>query len=155
MRIEDPTVLIRTDTRPQTIQSARPTSMMPTHNTSRIYAHHEDLKAFAGSLQGSVNQSFFPNTTDYKSVHVLLLSWEGGDVTIYEQLKELQGVFQNDYKFQVEAWEIPSHNDNFYLDLNLKLAHFIREHDGPNNLMIVYYGGHGKLNSDQEALWMR
>jgi hypothetical protein len=36
--------------------------------------------------------------------------------------------------------------------LNAGMTNFIKEHDGPNNLLIVYYTGHGNYNKEREVL---
>jgi hypothetical protein len=36
----------------------------------------------------------------------------------------------------------------------MKTGEFIRDADNDNNLFIVYYGGHGRINSERQAEWL-
>ncbi|TVY17478.1 hypothetical protein LARI1_G004821 [Lachnellula arida] len=43
---------------------------------------------------------------------------------------------------------------NSHLDLMMKTGEFIRDADNDDNLFIVYYGGHGRINSERQAEWL-
>lgn len=125
-----------------------------THDVSRTGFHHQDLEQFA-QIESSLNATFFPNASRniYKEVHVLMLSWEGGDTVVHDQLISLQGVFRDEFQFQTEDWLIPS--ARCYRELDVKLSEFLKDYDAVDNLLLIYYGGHGCLDEDRSSLWMR
>ena len=89
----------------------------------------------------------------YKHVNVLLLSWAENDLTdVDQEIKDLAKVFEMFYKFQTVQYKIPS-NERPQNDLDRQLLEFRIAHDNPSELMIVYYGGHGGINSEQESIW--
>jgi hypothetical protein len=67
------------------------------------------------------------------------------------ELARLDNIFQ-DYGFTTKRWQIPIKNS--HLDLMMKTGEFIRDADNDNNLFIVYYGGHGRINSERQAEWL-
>lgn len=97
----------------------------------------------------------FPNAlhNPYREVHVLLLSWEGGDEKIHDQLEELQELFSVEFGYQVNEWLIPPIKP--HQALNGELYAFLRRFDVKNNLLVVYYGGHGKIDNERRCTWMR
>jgi hypothetical protein len=66
------------------------------------------------------------------------------------ELTRLDDIFQ-DYGFTTKRWQISIKNS--HLDL-MKTGEFIRDADNDNNLFIVYYGGHGRINSERQAEWL-
>jgi hypothetical protein len=68
-----------------------------------------------------------------------------------QQAKELEAIFQTRFRFVTETVELnvsskPQHQ------INRHLSAFIEKHDGPNNLLIVYYTGHGVYREDHKHL---
>lgn len=94
----------------------------------------------------------FPNRgrTRYDSVHACLIRWEEDDLFVEPELRRLNNVFQ-DYGFSTNIWEIPSRNS--HLDLMMKTGQFLQSFDSDKNLFIVYYGGHGRIDSERQAEW--
>jgi hypothetical protein len=93
----------------------------------------------------------------YDEVHVLLLSWEGGDNRFYKELEGLARVFRDYYNYgaggsTIEDFLIPSVNSKNVIDE--KLSEFLR-YEGPRKLLIIYYGGHGALNVARRAVWKK
>jgi hypothetical protein len=67
------------------------------------------------------------------------------------QAEELEAVFRDRFNFQTKTVELnlsskPQHQMNRYL------SEFVEEHDGPNNLLIIYYTGHGVFREDRGHL---
>lgn len=67
------------------------------------------------------------------------------------QLEELDGLFRNHFNFSTKVVELdvaskPQHQ------LSSHVSSFIVENDGPNNLLILYYTGHGVYHEDQHYL---
>ncbi|OAL47996.1 hypothetical protein IQ07DRAFT_646192 [Pyrenochaeta sp. DS3sAY3a] len=101
-------------------------------------------------FQNAVNEKL-DNPTGYLQVAVLVVrwhqdldkSWEGHDAEI-EQLKHLfRDKFNYEYKEIVLGTEKKPE-----LTLCLAIMAHVEEFDGPNNLLIVYYTGHGRLKND-------
>lgn len=123
-----------------------------THDTPRIEYHIEDLKTF-GHILTKAADAAFPNRgkTRYEAVHVLLLSWENDNLGVIDELLELQKVFQTDYFFRTQAWKIPSNRS--HNSLAERISKFLDDFESQENLLIIYYGGHGKMNDDRQCVW--
>jgi hypothetical protein len=80
-----------------------------------------------------------------------LIRWAEDELLVEPELRRLSDVFQ-DYGFMTKEWQIPSKNS--HLDLMMKTGEFIRDADNDKNLFIVYYGGHGRINSERQAEWL-
>lgn len=112
----------------------------------------KDVKAL-GDLLNSAATAAFPNQglSRYKGIHALLLNWKDDNLGVVNEIDELEDVFRQIYHFQVERWEIPSkrpHNA-----LAAKLLGFLDDYESKENLLIVYYGGHGSMNDDRQCVW--
>ncbi|KAL0254572.1 hypothetical protein SLS55_010050 [Diplodia seriata] len=57
-------------------------------------------------------------------------------------IRALREVLEKDYQFSVQ-WEQLKEEDEVGLQLEYILAKFMYESEGPRNLCIVYYAGHG------------
>jgi hypothetical protein len=87
----------------------------------------------------------------YKQVHVLLLKWADDDLGVADELKQLKGFFYNKYCFNVDTFDIPSEYP--YDALEWRLADFKSNYSIPENLLIVYYGGHWYFDGQNRLLW--
>jgi hypothetical protein len=117
--------------------------------------YHVRLQDFGAQLQKAAS-TVFPvgQSSRYKEVNVILLSWEDEDpeLPISSETRKLSDTFANLYRYHVEAWEIPvvdSHNR-----LQVKILQFLWNSD-PSHLKIVYYAGHGKISKQGQAVWTR
>ena len=131
-----------------------------THDISNTPYHVKDIKAFGDVLERASNAAFpnrntaFPNRRmpRYKEVHVLLLSWEGDNLGVIEEVIELEGLFRNTYHFETEGWRIPSKRS--HNSLAAKILGFLDDYESKDNLLVVYYGGHGEMNDDRQCVWL-
>lgn len=87
----------------------------------------------------------------YKEIHALLLSWEDDNLGVVNEIDELYDVFRQIYHFEVERWSIPSKRS--HNTLAAKLLGFLADYESKDNLLIVYYGGHGSMNDDRQCVW--
>lgn len=87
----------------------------------------------------------------YAAVYVLLFSWEHDDLGVDTEIRQLDQVFGQAYGFWVERFLIPNEEPDEAIAEVLK--DFVRKYQSPRSLLIVYYGGHGKLNDARLALW--
>ena len=123
-----------------------------THDISNASYHVKDLKAFA-EVVTSAGEAAFPNrgVSRYKEVHALLLSWEDDNLGVVDEVIELRDVFRVMYGFETETWRIPS--ERSHNSLAAKILRFLDVHESKDNLLIVYYGGHGEMNDDRQCVW--
>lgn len=123
-----------------------------THDISRISYHIKDLETFGETLTRAAAAAF-PNQgkTRYRNVYVLLLCWEEDNLGVAVELQELDEVLSQTYHFQTQAWRIPS--ANAHNALAFQLMDFLRNHDDRENLLMIYYGGHGEMNDDRQCVW--
>jgi hypothetical protein len=119
-----------------------------TNNGSFAETHIANVKSFAADLQEAVNEVWPKRTQSrYTGVYLLLLSWEGDNLGVGEEVNRLRRIFQNFYRFDVEEYLIPSHKPA--QSTQARAMKFL-EHDNSNNLLIVYYAGHAKPNQVNE-----
>ncbi|KAL8789317.1 MAG: hypothetical protein Q9213_001240 [Squamulea squamosa] len=114
--------------------------------------HISSLEIFSQDLQKAIANSFPRPKTLYTSVHVLLLRWAEDDLNVQQELSTLKGVFENQYNFATEQWDIPSQNPT--RALQAKLYDFQICHQSEDELLIVYYGGHGDADRRRgRSIW--
>ncbi|ORY00886.1 hypothetical protein BCR34DRAFT_592437 [Clohesyomyces aquaticus] len=80
----------------------------------------------------------------YKEVAVLIIKWADqlDELKTSKEAQELEDIFRDRFHYHTKTVELdvsskPQHQ------IAEHLASFVRRHDGPNNLLIVYYTGHG------------
>ena len=87
-------------------------------------------------------------SSNYDKVEALLLCWndECSDLpNTKEEVERLQSVFERDFQYNTKIEYLDSNvAAKPQVKLNRLVADFVDDHDGPNTLLIVYYGGHGK-----------
>ncbi|KAI1156002.1 hypothetical protein F4825DRAFT_362728 [Nemania diffusa] len=124
-----------------------------THDTSRVNYHVKRLPDFAKALEDSAARAF-PNrgsSQRYRKVYVLLLHWDEDDLFVLPELEDLETCFQQDYNFETERFTIPS--SNAHLDLMLKIGAMIKDHESTDTLLVIYYGGHARIDDARQSTW--
>ena len=112
----------------------------------------EKLEVFAEDLNQALKTSFPSGPNHYTAVHVLLLRWAEDDLGIQSEISALHSVFEIQFHFDVEEWQIPSLNPT--RALQKKLYGFQDDHQSETELLIVYYGGHAKSDSRRgRSIW--
>ncbi|KAI1752313.1 hypothetical protein F4782DRAFT_501326 [Xylaria castorea] len=133
------------------LEDSKPPSA--THDISRVNYHVKRLPDFARALEDSAARAF-PNrgsSQRYKKVYVLLLHWDSDDLFVLPELEDLEICLQRDYNFESERFIIPS--SNAHLDLMLKIGAMIKDHESLDTLLIVYYGGHARIDDARQSTW--
>ena len=83
----------------------------------------------------------------YEAVNVLLLSWEDDDTDGAAEVEQLKRLFKESFNYTTCSYFIPSSKPQS--SLNVRVASFIDAFGGADNLLIVYYGGHGGPRTSQ------
>ncbi|KAL8738251.1 MAG: hypothetical protein Q9181_000931 [Wetmoreana brouardii] len=114
-------------------------------------AHISKLEVFTEDLQKAIANSFPRSKTTYSSVHVLLLRWAEDDLNVQVELTSLRNVFETQFYFATEQWDIPSRDST--RALQTKLYEFQQAHQNEDELLILYYGGHGYPDRRGRSIW--
>lgn len=79
--------------------------------------------------------------------------WDKCDLPgVFEQVTELANVFNDKYKCTTVGYiKIPSQTP--HTALSRSLGKFEDKYSSSRNLLIVYYIGHGGLNTDGKLIW--
>jgi hypothetical protein len=80
-----------------------------------------------------------------------LIRWEEDELQVENEVNELHYVFDKLYGFNTEIWLIPSSASQ--IQLTRKTCDFLQKFDAEGNLFVVFYGGHGKINSARQNQW--
>ncbi|KAI5459953.1 hypothetical protein BGZ63DRAFT_389102 [Mariannaea sp. PMI_226] len=125
-----------------------------THDISRTSFHVKHIGQFAQTLEDSATRAF-PNrgksSQRYSKVQALLLHWNSDDLFVIPELEDLEKCLNEDYAFNTEIFGIPS--ENSHLELMLKVAQLIKDHESQDTLFIVYYGGHARIDESRQSTW--
>jgi hypothetical protein len=70
---------------------------------------------------------------------------------VEHELNDLAEVFRNAYGFQTETWLIPTLEPHFAL--MTKALETVQRFGKEDELLIVYYAGHGLMNDSRQAVW--
>ncbi|EFX02681.1 homeobox domain containing protein [Grosmannia clavigera kw1407] len=125
-----------------------------THDISRANYHVKHLDMFAKSLEDSASRAF-PNRgrsqQRYTKVKALLLHWKSDDLFVLPELEDLEKCMREDYGYETDTFPIPS--ENAHLELMLRLGAMIKDHESPDTLFVVYYGGHARIDESRQSTW--
>ena len=117
------------------------------------YAVLEQFQDFADAVYKSLEELIVNRRFGryYKSVHVLFLAWKTPPIP---EIEELAQVFKNRLHFTTERYDmrndIPAGELEELLLLTLEAA--VRSHAGADELLIIYYAGHGRLDMDGDTV---
>lgn len=98
-------------------------------------------------LNSALNIEDWKFRNEYKSVSVLVLYWQDGDVPGFEEEgRSIGELFAVDFHYKVDYYAIPTENSHRRLDT--RINGFLDEHGSPDHLLIIHYGGHGDPDDD-------
>jgi hypothetical protein len=124
-----------------------------THDVSSAGHHVSGVEKFADDLQSAIAAAW-PTRRDsrYERAHVLLLSWEDDNLGVYREMRRLEYIFSNLFRFDVQNFKIPPKTAG--KATTSRILSFLEE-DGPETLFIVYYAGHARLShrSSEPPIW--
>lgn len=124
-----------------------------THDVSSADHHVSGIEKFADDLQSAIAAAWpTRRNSRYERAHVLLLSWEDDNLGVHQEMKHLEYVFSNLYRFDVQSFKIPPKTAG--KATASRILSFL-EDDGPETLFIVYYAGHARLShrSSEPPIW--
>ena len=115
-----------------------------------------ETEALRKRLNSALELEDWRSRNDYKSVSVLVLYWQEGDLPGFKkEAYEIGELFATHFHYDIEYYEIPSNNS--HMELDKKVNSFLDDHGGPDHLMIFHYGGHGDPDNETEqkklAVW--
>jgi hypothetical protein len=82
-----------------------------------------------------------------------LLYWSEDDLGVAFEATSLKCVLEDQYNFQTDTYLIPSVDAEQLLVQ--RIFEFRKEHTAPENLLIVYYGGHAEQAEHDHCVWRR
>ena len=88
----------------------------------------------------------YQTPSQYDKVEVLLLYWLDSDMgtNTNKEVDDLESVFVKDFGYHATRAHLNENSKKkLQVEVNYEVANFVRKHDGPNTLLIVYYAGHG------------
>lgn len=97
----------------------------------------------------------YKNPSTYKKVKALLLCWDekSDDITVRPEVERLKAVLEERFHYDAEIKCIDnSMEQRLQVCVNAIVARFVGDNDGPDNLLIVYYSGHGRPGSSHGDL---
>ena len=100
-------------------------------------------------MQNQPREAALRPISPYNSVDVLLLRWEDDDLMVKEEIHKLERVFRDQCHFTTHIWNIPSINPEENL---LQRISELKRDKMPDDLLILYYGGHADGNAHQ-CIW--
>ena len=115
-----------------------------------------EIEAVKGRLNSALNLESWKVNNRYKSVCVLVIYWEDGDIAGFKQeAHDIADLFERSFFYNVAFFAIPSKDSHRKLDI--RINSFLDEYGHQDHLMIVHYGGHGDPNDanteDQLSIW--
>jgi hypothetical protein len=147
-------------------------SLFPTHDTSKIGWHMRGLEAFAKNVEAvcyllSSEMDMYSSHLGCALVlskpwnfslsfceccHDAVMHWEHDTLGVDPEFNKLGDVFEFQYGFHKENWEIRANAKSHNLLMSQALS-FINDFDPKDNLFILYYAGHGYINAHRQSTW--
>ena len=129
-----------------------------THPSILSNDHIDSFQDFVDDVNCALAGALSRSGSVYQKVSVLFLRWEDDvfiepDVNngVQGEIDDLERVFMRDYGFKTDLYLIPSQNSQRCLQKKIYLLQ--EEHDSRDELLVVYYGGHGMLNDMNQSIW--
>lgn len=83
----------------------------------------------------------------------LLIYWEDDDLNVKPEVDDLREVLETTYRFKTDTVLIPSAK-SVHLLLMKEVVECVEHWEGSDNLMIVYYAGHGVINDRRQTTFV-
>jgi hypothetical protein len=125
------------------------------------YTPGAGLESPKGDIQGLASRILAdPYRGRYRTVQVLLLSWEDDDeqAAVREAVDQLSTILGGQYNYTLEIKLIPSPSESCKSSwkwLSSTITTFVERHDQRDDLKMVYYNGHSYLDADRQMMLAR
>ena len=95
----------------------------------------------------------YQDPTTYTNIIALLFCWKNdcNDLDTEDEVNRLEGVLKDDFHYKTQIEYLDS-REGLQVWVNSRVAAFVEANDGANNLLIVYYAGHGRPGSNAGSL---
>ena len=113
---------------------------------------HTSLSKFKEDLTKACTNLFPRPIPEHARMHVLLLNWLEDNLNTITELKKLDTFFKEWFDCSTEVWRIPSSKQAEW-ELGHKLSTVTGEYQNDDDLLIVYYGGHGDADRNYHCIW--
>ena len=125
------------------------TSSVQLHDSSTVdYESADEMNASRYQVLWSniMDKGNYIKPSGYLKAAVLLLCWDQDCVDMATQVEvdKLKAVFEDQFGYSASIAKLSPTKGKLQVQVNKQVADFVHDHDGPNNLLIVYYAGHGK-----------
>lgn len=97
----------------------------------------------------AMRKGTYRDSPQYKNVFALMISWESkhDDLHVKQEVDTLSAVLRDTFGYEVIPALLECNGKRAQAQVNHLVAQFMYQHDGPNNLLIVYFAGHGTPGS--------
>lgn len=122
-----------------------------------MYTYEDRLDAFVEAANRAL-LSAYPKPQDnsrprYCKVSALLIQWEEDDLGVFTELEKLHDILEKVYGYECgKIFKIPEDDSETALFTRIQL--FIKN-AAPDELLIVYYGGHSDDSHPEHSVWRR
>lgn len=115
-----------------------------------------EIEVLKGKLNSALKLENWKINNAYKSVSVLAIYWEDGDVPGFkEEAHHVTDLFKTSFNYDVDIFAIPS--EHCHRKLDTKINAFLDDHGYQDHLIIIHYGGHGDpddaVAQEQLSVW--
>ncbi|KAL9084542.1 MAG: hypothetical protein Q9159_005160 [Coniocarpon cinnabarinum] len=125
-----------------------PVVSKPVASGTNTQNHLENFERFFQDLNKAA-KSILPRVSrKYSGVVVLLIRWEYDDLDTETEINDLEQLFRDAYHYRTETYLIPSIDST--TELEQRLLSFRTTYDTGDNLLVLYYGGHGSLEPGKQ-----
>ncbi|KAL8792868.1 MAG: hypothetical protein Q9195_004510 [Heterodermia aff. obscurata] len=124
------------------------------HNSSIVdyeSSEEKDASQYRVLWSNLMDKGKYLESTRYHKGEVLLLCWDekSVDMATQKEVDDLKNVLELKFGYhatiaKLSRETLEPRGRKLQVDVNYEVAKFVKEHDGPNNLLIVYYAGHGR-----------
>ncbi|KAL8764555.1 MAG: hypothetical protein Q9209_007972 [Squamulea sp. 1 TL-2023] len=115
-----------------------------------------EIEAVKGRLNSALQLENWKAINAYKSVSVLVIYWEDGDVPGFKkEALDIGHLFREGFHYAVDTFAIPTKDSHRKLDTRINAL--LDDHGHSDHLIIIHYGGHGDpddaATQEQLSVW--
>ena len=118
-------------------------------NADHDSADEEDASQYRVLWSSLMDKGKYVASTRYHKAEVLLLCWDEKDSATMKEVDDLKTVFEVKFGYhttiaKLSRETLEPEGPKLQVHVNFEVARFVKEHNEPNNLLIIYYAGHDK-----------